>query len=1374
MRLLLLLLTAIPHLFAQSNNSTISNLTPFYVVAGQGTFTLTVDGLGFCAPGDTFSGSTVQFNSTSLPTAFVSFTRITATVNAALVTTPGVASVSVVNQGCGYGNSAPVSFYIDIPFVLSQVTPATIPAGSPDLTLTVTGTGFPEGARVRWNGNILSTTFVSADNNSYTVSAAVPAALVASPGTATITVSDYSGETVSSSLPVQIVLPTITALSPPSAQAGGPTFSLIIDGANFLNISSLLWNTTYVEASYLGPNRLSASIPAGLIRTPGSVTIRVQNPNGNLSQGVVFPITASGSTLVVTTNVLPNGIAGTPYSQSLAASGGSGSYTWSVVQGTPPAGLNLSSGGVIGGTPSSAGTAQFTVQVKDATGAVATKALTLTVDPSTLSITTASPLPSGQVGVVYSAAFSATGGQPAYTFSGAAPAGLTLSPSGVLSGTPSSSGTFNFTVTVTDAGGRQASKAFNLTVGSTTLAITTASPLPPGQAGVVYSASFAATGGQPPYTFSGSAPAGLALSSSGVLGGTPSSAGGFNFTVTVTDAAGRQASKAFDISIVAALVITTPSPLPAGTLGMLYTASFAATGGQPPYTFSGAAPAGLTLSSSGVLNGTPSSAGAFNFTVTVTDATGRQASKAFDLAIGAALAITTPSQLLPAQVGVVYTMAFAATGGQPPYTFSGAAPAGLTISSSGVLNGTPSAGDFNFTVTVTDAAGRQASKAFALSIGEGLTIITSSPLPSGQVGRAYSTTFTATGGQPPYSFFATPPAGLTMSSSGALSGTPTAAGNFNFGVTVRDAAGRTASSSFDLSIAATLSITTTSPLPQGQVGTPYSVSVQATGGTTPYLFVSTTSLPPGLSMSQSGLIAGTPTTAGPYTVGVTVSDAKGLQASRSFDLTISTALAITTASPLPQAVAGKPYTAAVSATGGRTPYTFSGTAPAGLTLSSGGSLSGTPPTAGSFDFTVTVTDAAGTQASKAFTLVVAEALAITTSSLPQGSTGSAYSATIAATGGRPPYTFSGDAPAGLSLSPAGVLSGTPSAAGSFTVTVTVADSTDARATRTLALTVVTGLAVSTTSLPGGTVGTNYSASLQATGGRPPYTFAGSPGAGLTVSDAGAISGSPTRPGTLQFTVTVTDASGARASRDLAIAVAFPATPPVAIGGVSDTVTPASQPNVTVSLGGAFPADIDGQVQLTFSPDVTGNVAANADDPSIQFSSGGRTLGFRIPAGSTQAQFTAAQPAIQTGTVAGTITLAVALQAADSNITPGTPPTRTIRVARAAPVITSVRVVRSATGFDVVTTGYATTREMTQAAFHFTPAAGASLQTTDVTVQVGSPFTSWYQSGPSAAFGSQFSYTQPFTVQGNAAAFTSISVTLTNPIGSSQPVSAQAP
>jgi len=133
---------------------------------------------------------------------------------------------------------------------------------------------------------------------------------------------------------------------------------------------------------------------------------------------------------------------------------------------------------------------------------------------------------------------------------------------------------------------------------------------------------------------------------------------------------------------------------------------------------------------------------------------------------------------------------------------------------------------------------------------------------------------------------------------------------------------------------------------------------------------------------------------------------------------------------------------------------------------------------------------------------------------------------------------------------------------------------------------------------------------------------------------------------------------------------------------------------------------------------------------------------------------------------------VTLRNGGADVTPTSPdPNRTVTVERRAPTIISVAMAsRTTSGFEIVVVGYSTPRSLSQALFRFSPRAGSNVQGGDVTVNVTSQFTTWYQSTDSQPFGSQFRLRIPFTVQGDINALGSVAVTLTNPAGTSAPSS----
>jgi hypothetical protein len=254
---------------------------------------------------------------------------------------------------------------------------------------------------------------------------------------------------------------------------------------------------------------------------------------------------------------------------------------------------------------------------------------------------------------------------------------------------------------------------------------------------------------------------------------------------------------------------------------------------------------------------------------------------------------------------------------------------------------------------------------------------------------------------------------------------------------------------------------------------------------------------------------------------------------------------------LPVAQYAVPYTTTLSSIGGTPPYSWSvisGALPTGLSLSGTGTISGTPTSSGTGTFTVQVQDANSRLATQTLSITVYAPLAVTTGSLASGIQGSAYSATLAASGGTPPYTWSissGSLPQGLTLvAGTGVIAGTPTASGTSAFTVQVTDANSNIATQPLSITIGTlaPLTITTTALPGGTSNVSYSVTLTATGGTPPYswsTASGSLPAGLSLNaSTGIISGTPAGSGNSTFSVQLTDANSNTATQLLSIAIAY--------------------------------------------------------------------------------------------------------------------------------------------------------------------------------------------------------------------------------------------
>ena len=824
----------------------------------------------------------------------------------------------------------------------------------------------------------------------------------------------------------------------------------------------------------------AGALPAGLTLSAGGTLAGTPTVNGSFaititatdSQGYAgsraYTLVIAVPAIAVNPTSLTSGRQNVAYSRTLTASGGTAPYGWAVTAGALPAGLTLSSAGVLSGTPTVNGSFTFTATATDSQGYPGSRAYTLVIAVPMIAVTPTS-LPTGRVNVVYSQALAASGGTAPYGWAvtaGALPAGLSLSGAGVLSGTPTANGTFTFTATATDNEGYSGSRAYSLVIAVPLITVIPASPLPAGRQFAAYSQTIGAAGGATPYTFvvsAGALPAGLTLSSAGLLSGVPTASGSFSFTIRATDSQGFAGTRAYSLSITAGPVVNlSPTSLPAGNEALSYSQVIAASGGTAPYTYavtSGALPPGLSLSVGGTLSGNPITSGSYGFTVTATDAQGYLGSRTYALSITAAPTITiAPSSLPAASENLPYSQSITASGGTAPYDYavtSGSLPPGLTLSSGGVMSGTPTAsGSFNFTITATDALTYTGAQAYTLAVVAAPTItIAPTSLPAANENLAYSQTVIASGGDAPYSYALTSgslPPGLTLSSGGVLSGAPTASGSFNITVTATDALTYTGSQAYTVTVGAapTITIAPTS-LPAANENLAYSQTVTASGGTAPYGYAVTAgALPPGLTLSSGGALSGSPTASGSFNFTVTATDAMTYTGSQSYTLVVGSASTITiTPASLPAANQDLAYSQAITASGGTEPYGYavtSGALPPGLTLSGDGQLAGTPTTSGTFSFTVTATDAIGYAGPMNYSLGVdaAPTIVVSPGSLQAALYGVPYHQAFTAAGSAGPFTFavtSGALPPGMNLSDDGVLSGTPTSAGSYDFTVTATD-----------------------------------------------------------------------------------------------------------------------------------------------------------------------------------------------------------------------------------------------------------------------------------------------------------------------------------------------
>ena len=539
--------------------------------------------------------------------------------------------------------------------------------------------------------------------------------------------------------------------------------------------------------------------------------------------------------------------------------------------------------------------------------------------------------------------------------------------------------------------------------------------------------------------------------------GTPKTYGTFTFTLKASNAYGSDTRELTLTVKPAAPAIKTAKTLPNVSRKQPYSVTLSASG-TTPLTWektSGTLPEGLTLTAKGKLTGTPTKAGTYSFTVKASNVAG-SASRTFTVKVTQ----TAVSGTIPATITrkASYTGTPKATGGASPYTWSisaGKLPDGLNINSkTGKISGTATkAGSFSFTVKAKDKNGAAGSKAYTVKVTQ---TAVKGDIPATITRKAsYTGTPQASGGASPYTWSISAgklPDGLKINAStGKITGTASKAGTFNFTVKAKDKNGAAGSKAYTVKVTQTAvkgDIPTTITRKASYTGTP-----KATGGAGAYTWsISAGKLPDGLKINAStGKITGTASKAGTFNFTVKAKDKNGAAGSKAYTVKV-TQTAVK--GDIPTTITRRAsYTGTPKATGGAGAYTWSisaGKLPDGLKINSKtGKITGTATKAGTFSFTVKAKDKNGAAATKKFTVKVTQTKV--TGTIPGVTKGSSYTATPKASGGASPYTWSisaGKLPNGLKInSKTGKITGTPTQAGTFKITVKAKDKNGAAGTK---------------------------------------------------------------------------------------------------------------------------------------------------------------------------------------------------------------------------------------------------------------------------------------------------------------------------------------
>ena len=695
---------------------------------------------------------------------------------------------------------------------------------------------------------------------------------------------------------------------------------------------------TIGTATVTGASAVSVGFSAPLFDGGAGITgyTVISSPGGLTATGVGSPIVVTGLTpgtsftfVVTATNANGTGAASAPSNAvtpvpplavapvsatvaygtaspiSLAITG----VASSVAVATAPAhGSAVASGTTITYTPAPgyAGSDSFSYTASDAYTTTAAATVSITVSAPTVVIDTAS-LAVATADSAYTQTLGSSGGASPYRYalsSGALPAGLSLSASGTLSGTPTATGTFAFDVTSTDSstgtGPFSTTRSYSLQVEAPLLAVA------PVSATIGYGAgpspvSLAITGVASSVAVVSAPAHGSAVASGTTITYTPAPgyAGSDSFSYTASDAYTTTAAATVSITVSAPTVVIDTASLAVATADSAYTQTLGSSGGASPYRYalsSGALPAGLSLSASGTLSGTPTATGTFAFDVTSTDSsTGTgpfSTTRSYSLQVEAPLLAVAPVSATIGYGAGPSPVSLAITGVASSVAVVSAPAHGSAVASGTTITYTPApgyAGPDSFSYSASDAYTTTAAATVSITVSAPSLSLTTPALPAATGSAAYAQTLAASGGSAPYRYAVSSgalPPGLVLASDGSLGGTPTQAGSFAFAITVTDSSTGTgpfsASQGYTLGVGApALSV---DPLPVATGGQDYRVQLSAQGGAAPYAFsVGTGTLPPGLVLSASGEVSGIPTAAGSYDFSLQVVDANGFSSTQAFN-----------------------------------------------------------------------------------------------------------------------------------------------------------------------------------------------------------------------------------------------------------------------------------------------------------------------------------------------------------------------------------------------------------------------------------------------------------------------------------------------------------
>lgn len=963
--------------------------------------------------------------------------------------------------------------------------------------------------------------------------------------------------------------------------------------------STLLYGPIAVNAS-AAPYTFSATgLPAGLTinsangnisGTPTAstvgVTVRitVTNATGSDFRDVTFiiqPPVPSFSAAIIPTQAT----VATAYSFTLPGGSVQNATSFSAT-GLPP-GLTINpSTGAITGTPTTAGVYTAQLTATNVTGSTPVSIVFNVVLPPGAPAYVGTLNPSGKVGVVFSFTPDFGTGTTTYAITGTLPGGLGFSTStGAITGTPTAAGSFPISISATRSG-ITATAALTLTINppdsapvvvfpaaGNAISLTLNTPVSTTFASGYQLAANPVAGSGQTVTFAATGlPAGLSLSTSGALTGTPSVLGTFNAVVSATNSV---TGKGPDATL---RIFVDPSPLApvissaAAVLGRVNVpltpsyqltatpaaTSFALVTTGLPAGISATLPAGLTLSGS-TISGTPTVAGETHVLIAGINGSGTGAAQeiVFTILPPLTVPVVTSNGSASGNAGQAFSYQITATNSPTAFGVIGSLPAGLGFTAgTGLIFGvptTPTATPIVVSLTATNGDGTSVPKSLSITIGAALaTPVISNPgaTVSGRVGVALAA-YTITASETPTSFSAVglPPGLVLAPATGVITGTPTQSGLFATQVSATNAAGTGAAATLNFAIAAAVEAPTIGGVapPAGRVGVAFDYPVVATvpsgsPAVTSYALSGAGMLPVGLALNTStGHILGTPAEAGLFTVAITATNSVGTSVPQPLVINIQPAAntPVITSPITATATVGVAFSYQITATNltGSAPYAppialeavglpagFAGNPATGV-------IQGTPATVGSFTITLVATNAAGTGVPRTLTLEVLPAPTAPVVNSPAAASaqvGATFSYQITATNSPTSFEVLG-APAWVAVGTAsGTLSGVPVEPGAVNVALVASNSAGSSSPSPLAINVAASASapvVNSSQTAGGTAGVPFTYQISATGSPTSFGASGLP-AGVTVNTSnGVISGTPTVSGIYAVTIFARNSSG---------------------------------------------------------------------------------------------------------------------------------------------------------------------------------------------------------------------------------------------------------